>query len=71
MISGIEPLGGAGHYDDRVTETGDGPTTPELSVELLRKLANVVRFRAYLALRAFGQMRLARSPSSAASPRAA
>lgn len=54
------------HYHDGVTDGDDeSPApepsvpamTPELSVEALLKLANVVRFRAYLALRAFGALR--------------
>ncbi|WP_188896664.1 winged helix-turn-helix domain-containing protein [Microlunatus endophyticus] len=37
---------------------GDDPNiTPELSVDALLKLANVVRFRIYVALRAFGTLR--------------
>lgn len=40
-----------------VTEPNDPDITPELSVEALLKLANVVRFRIYVALRAFGTLR--------------
>jgi len=40
-----------------VTEADDPRITPELSVEALLKLSNVVRFRTYVALRAFGSLR--------------
>lgn len=40
-----------------VTDADKPQRTPELSVEALLKLSNVVRFRTYLALRAFGSMR--------------
>lgn len=43
-----------------VTDDPAEQRTPELDVESLHKLANVVRFRAYLALRAFGPMRARR-----------
>jgi predicted ArsR family transcriptional regulator len=44
--------------DDSQDDDKAGPRqTPELSVEALLKLANVVRFRAYIALRAFGSLR--------------
>ena len=40
-----------------VTQAEDSSITPELSVDALLKLANVVRFRIYVALRAFGTLR--------------